>query len=167
MPETMSLIGTYTDTKTKYELSTIGAYVYILHKENGLQVMHLVDPADVYDYYFIDTYVPTGLLLDLIIDGSYAYLATCVYDSPVEDKWNGYIEVLDMSTPASPSLEVAFYLGADHYPEGIHKKGDYLFIADMYGFTILDVSDPTNPSLEGYTTLADWVYDVAPPPPYI
>ena len=95
-----------------------------------------------------------GYMNDIKIDGNYAYIAA-------ENKG---IKIVDISDPKN--LELVGSLGGDlTYVTHIEKKDNYLFVGgtylrisgnpdygNMYGISIIDISDVTNPIFVKYFT---------------
>ncbi|MBD3352006.1 MAG: hypothetical protein GF364_11020 [Candidatus Lokiarchaeota archaeon] len=55
------------------------------------------------------------------------------------------LEIIDISTPSSPSQEGQFYDGG--YARGVYVSGDYAYVADGDdGLEIIDISTPSSPS---------------------
>ena len=75
---------------------------------------------------------------DVYADGNYAFVA---------DGYSG-LRILDVSTPASPSLTSTYNTG--DYAQGIFVQGDYAYVADDDdGLVIVDVSNKNSPQFEG------------------
>lgn len=76
---------------------------------------------------------------DVVVDGDYAYLATCYCG----------LQVLDISDPDHIENVGSF---DTHSAEirAVFRRDDFLFMAlEKYGLLILDISDPTNPQVTG------------------
>ena len=85
------------------------------------------------------------------VSGHYAYVATGHYG----------LRIIDVSMPSSPALvglwevDPALVGGPDYLPTlmGIYVSGDYAYVTGYSatgGLWIVDVSDPTNPTLAGH-----------------
>jgi len=84
---------------------------------------------------------------DVFVSGDYAYLVT-------DDATNALI-ILDISTPASPSLSGSFNAGTD--VNGIHVSGNYAYLAtesNSQELMVVDISNKSSPALAGSLNLA-------------
>ncbi|NPE07198.1 MAG: hypothetical protein GNW80_02860 [Asgard group archaeon] len=102
--------------------------------------------------------------LDVAIDGDLAYVCT-----------GDYVAILDVSDPTEPSLLGKFnqfgsYQGVIPWPEQVLAFGDYIFVIAywhdyIYCWTnkimVLDVSDPSNPSLVQEFNVQRLIYDIS------
>jgi hypothetical protein len=79
------------------------------------------------------TGVLPGLVNDMAVTGSYAYVAT----------GDGGLRIINISDPAHPT-EVGFY-DTSGYAQGVVVSGDYAYVADGSGLRIIRVSDPAHP----------------------
>jgi len=73
--------------------------------------------------------------LDLAVSGNYVYISGYPFG----------IKIIDASTPGSPVI-VGTY-GGDECSLDIDVLGNYLYMASLRGFKIIDVTDPVNPWL--------------------
>ena len=85
------------------------------------------------------------------INGNYAYVAH-----------EGTLDIIDISTPSSPSLEttVSMYSSANAVEIGTFSGTDYAFIADGDGLTVVDVDTPASPSIVARFTGAPVSQDI-------
>lgn len=88
--------------------------------------------------------------------GNYAYIAD----------FQG-LSVLDITDPAHPEVVASLEIGEFLTPAELSVAGDYAYLVwnniwEMYGgFSIIDVSDPENPSHLGYFSWEGYVCDIA------
>lgn len=108
-----------------------GAYVYVAYERNGLRIVDVTDPTlplevSVYDIY--------GYSADVAINNGYSYLL---------DLREG-VHVLDIADEATPS-PVGFY----NVTSGVDIKslGNYTYFTRGSSLFILDVTNPTTPTL--------------------
>jgi len=113
-------------------------YIYIAWSTNGIMVIDVSDimsPAQVLNYDI------EGFCHDLTIKGDYLYYVNI----------DG-LYVLDISEPLQP-FQVGFW-DSDNRAEQFVLYGDFAYIADYDGgIKVLDISNPTNPSLINTVTL--------------
>ena len=86
---------------------------------------------------------------DMAISGNYAYV--------IDELNNRDLEVIDISTPSSPTLVQTFIDNAFSCPLAISISGNYAYIADRCSTSliIVDISNPLSPTIESETTLGN------------
>ncbi|MCC7500426.1 hypothetical protein IT396_01330, partial [Candidatus Nomurabacteria bacterium] len=140
-PASPVLVGSYSDITGPYDLEVSGKYLFAVDlNDDELHIIDISDPANpaVAAVYTSGLLAPYGVA----VYGRYAYVAS-------QD--NGDIVVVDISNPKSPAL-AGTYAG-DGAPAALYVSGKYLYVADAgAGFYILDVSNPTSPSLVSGST---------------
>ncbi len=117
-----------------------GSHLYLPEQvswdEHKLQIFSLADPADPSETGSTDTAGSDRVF----VSGNYAYMA---------GGWQGGLEIIDVSDPADPQSK-SIYGEDDTSVMDVYVNGDYAYVAgNNDGFLVLDVSDPTNPELEG------------------
>ena len=110
-----------------------GEFIYLADYYNGMHVIELTDPLHPT---LLGSCMTPGSAGDVAVRGDWAF---------VTDGEEG-LQVIDVSDPTAPVIR------ATHEMPGscnqIEVVGDYVFVSDLYDepLTILDVSDPLNPS---------------------
>ncbi|MEO0004862.1 MAG: T9SS type A sorting domain-containing protein [candidate division WOR-3 bacterium] len=100
---------------------------------------YVVDVTDPRNPVLIGTApIPAGLTDDVFVSGNYAYIADCC---------DG-LRIIDISNPTYP-VEVG-ECSTRIWAQAVHVLGDYAYIADGRGLTIVNVTDPANPFIVGY-----------------
>ncbi|MGB0384969.1 MAG: fibronectin type III domain-containing protein [Ardenticatenaceae bacterium] len=102
-----------------------------------LVIADISDPANL--QVLGETDVLPGLVYDVVVVGSYAYVAN----------YSGGLRIIDISTPAAPS-EVSF-VDTPGNAIGVAVAGNYAYVADGFsGLRIIDVSTPAASSEVGF-----------------
>ncbi|NQU05064.1 MAG: T9SS type A sorting domain-containing protein [Calditrichaeota bacterium] len=79
-------------------------------------------------------------VLDIVIEGDYAYLST---------RATG-LQVVDISDPEIPTCVGYCYLPGDAQAVGVHNGYAYLSVKNENGTCVIDINDPTNPRLVNF-----------------
>jgi hypothetical protein len=108
-----------------------GNYAFIACSYSGLWIMDVSNPSNPL---LIGTYDTPDQAMDVTVSGSYAYLA---------NEYSG-MRILDVSNIASPILVGSY---EDMILLDIAVSGDYAFNASIDGLYIINISDPSDPSL--------------------
>lgn len=121
------------------DVAVHGTYAYVTVWAQGLWVVDVSTPSAPRQVGFYET---PGLLLNVFISDSHAYIAT-----------GSGLSIVDVSDPTKPR-QVAYYATEGVYRgDGIgdvYLSGRYAYLAHYYyGLIVLDVSDPTNPRWVG------------------
>ncbi len=103
---------------------------------------YIYDISDPKNPLQIGFYVFDSLAFRSVIAGDYAFIA------------GSGLVVLDISNPASPEFVTKYsYSGGPSLYNDLAIEGDYIYLLDGYGdFEIVNISDPTNPTLAGLYT---------------
>ena len=134
-----------------YQITGSGSYVYVIN--NGkLEIVDISVPS-------LPVIVSTwdGMYVNAItIKASYAYLGGSID-----------LIILDISEPENPFV-VGQYNGLSSSPRGIDVLGDNVFLANTWsGLYVLDISDPTTPSLSGSLQTFDYAVSVSAQGDYV
>jgi len=164
---------------------TPDGYAYVSDVNEGVAIIDVSDPEHPR---YVRHYTTPGQVDDLLLDGDVLYvdessMGVMVLD--VSDRENpsllatatasvreffkrdtllfvadaGGLRVFNVSDPATIS-EVGYYSGAP-YSSDVVVAGDYAYLANYYDLQIIDVSDPTSPTLVRVDTVGNYVYHVA------
>ncbi len=129
-------LATYEPFEYAVDLCIAGSYAYIAdHHGNSLEIIDISDPSNPE---FAGNY-GINPVWSVAVREPYAYILT----SPEA------IEVIDITDPVNPTFVAA--RPASHSPLQLHISGDYLYVAEEYGFEIFDISNPENPISLSYT----------------
>ncbi|RLE24186.1 MAG: hypothetical protein DRJ65_10440 [Acidobacteria bacterium] len=132
-PTAPTLVGSYDISNVEEpgtvfvqgNLAFIGAYQY-----QNLEIVNVSDPANpVFEGALINNGV---VCTDIYVEGNYAYCASRMD-----------IEVIDVSTPATPTLTRSISAPGNMY--GITGDGAYLYVTGCYLMAIYDLIDPSDP----------------------
>ena len=92
-----------------------------------------------------ETDVMPGVVKDVAVDGTYAYVA---------DSEAG-LRVVNIANPAAP-VEVGFY-DTPGYAESVAISGTHAYVADYdAGLRVVSIANPAAPAETGPTTRQDW-----------
>jgi hypothetical protein len=127
------------DAGNAYSVDVSGNYAYAVDVEYGLYVIDVSDPSNPIS---VGTYpiAPTTIAWHVRVSGGYAYVA-------------GYGDmefmIFSFANPASPQLAGSLALPEDHAGR-VAILGKYAYLAYRnLGLYIIDIGDPTKPSLVG------------------
>ncbi|MFH1734628.1 MAG: T9SS type A sorting domain-containing protein, partial [bacterium] len=139
-PATPDFIGSWVTTGAVHDVVLNGIYLYAADHANGLAILNVSNPELPYLYSTFDT---DGYAYALLISQSTLFLA---------DDWQGLAAVY-IANPQSPSL-----LGEYSFPGSVNSvwvSQDYAYVARgaTSELSILDISDPENPTEYSEITL--------------
>jgi len=134
-----------TDERTTGVAVPVGDYAY-LSDYTALRTVDVRDPAAPVETSGIETGHFWGFIL---AEGPLAYVTG----------YHGSVAILDFSDPVNPRELDRFTVR--HHALGLAKEGDILYVADVWGVEILDVSDPTAIRELGYADTPYSAWDVA------
>ncbi|KKQ26891.1 MAG: hypothetical protein US42_C0019G0001, partial [Candidatus Magasanikbacteria bacterium GW2011_GWC2_37_14] len=139
-PASPSLVGSYTTASSALKVYVSGKYAYVAEGDAGLQIMDISNPASPS---LVGTYdaPPSDSINGVYVSGKYAYVSINSYG----------LQIIDISNPSLPNLVGSKYLGGTSY---VYVSGKYAYIGSNDLF-IVDISDVTNPTLEG--TYSDFI----------
>lgn len=175
-PASPSLAGTYITSfwEAIEGIHVSGNYAYVLLDSWRIEILNISDPSHIT---VAGTYTTSGSNSGIWVSGNYAYVTQpwagvevldvsnpsspahagriAVLDSPrdiyVKDNYayvtGGELAILDISTPASPSLVGTYDYGDLGPVDRLYVKGKYVYLPNSAGFRIVDVSNPASPKL--------------------
>ncbi len=116
------------------------------YEKNSFVVLNISDPATPT---LTGHYNTTGSPADVVIKGSYAYVA---------NGDNGLL-VLNISDPTTPKFAGQYDTTGSSY--SVKVEGNYAYVADQTsGLVIVNISDPSNPTSTGHYDTTGNAYDV-------
>ncbi|MBU2567094.1 beta-propeller fold lactonase family protein, partial [Patescibacteria group bacterium] len=125
--------------QTCYDVKIKGNYAYLPCYSEGVRVVDISDPSSPV---LANTYDPGGYAFGIDMKGDYIFVANGTGDPDMY--------ILDISDPLNISL-TGGVVGADY--KSVTVQGDYAFLAEYDGggadFDVVDISDPTSPSVLG------------------
>ncbi|HLE12561.1 MAG: hypothetical protein A2504_03760 [Bdellovibrionales bacterium RIFOXYD12_FULL_39_22] len=149
IPNHMTIIGTDISTNAM-KVKVDGSYAYVADGSDGLKIFDISNKT-----------APTlvgGLSMstpgvDLAITGNTAFLT--------RNNGSAFLDIIDITSKTSPSAYYAWFsLGAGSTSGGLAQIGSNLYIPSSTALYRVDVSTPTNPSVDGTFTSSDTIYDV-------
>lgn len=146
-PLSYTIVGWLHPPAGARHIYTNGNYAYILNPVDGLQVIDITDPTKPVLKGHVGGGTENGE--DLCADGNYVYVAESFIYSP------GKVQIVDVSNPSAPLLMGA--IDTRGPAKAVTRAGQYLYVADIVGLLIIDVTDPLNPHIEGSIELPQQV----------
>src|SRR6266540_422253 len=146
-------VGGYDTIGTATGVAVSGGFAFVADGTNGLEVIDVRDPLAPHR---VGGYNPTGSsATQVVISGQYAFVAETIFNGL---SWRqGRLSVIDISDPTNPRWLSAYGPIYDlGFVESVAVLGNYAYITPMNGFTILDITDPTN--LHSVGTVSPRVY---------
>jgi hypothetical protein len=148
-------VGSFDLDYPAQDIAVSGHYAYFVKgatnvwpTDGGLWVVNIADPQSPTE---VGHYSTSELISSVTVRGRYAYIAL---------RGSGALRILDILKPASPREVGAYEPGGQAYTAAL--VGDYAYVSQRieendtywYGLLIVDISNPTAPSLvdsyEGY-----------------
>lgn len=123
-------------------------YAYIVGYNFGMRVLDISNLSNITQVGYISL---TGYPYRITVIGNYAYISNATTNT------GGGINVVDVSTPASPQL-ISTYTG---YAEYVTGNGQIVAFTSSVSYSILDISDPFNLVLASTYPLPNSTIDVA------
>jgi PKD repeat protein len=121
-----------------YDLAISGDYAYIAGGWSGFRIVDISDPSNLGDPVQVQT--ENKYYYGVSILGTKAFLAGYDYGS---GNGSGFLEVFNITNPASPSSVGTYTKSGDSYYFGVEVKGDYAYVAaDNKGMRIFNISNP-------------------------
>jgi hypothetical protein len=111
-------------------LTISGDYAYVAEGHLGLRVIDISTPSNPV---VVATYDTPDWDNDVTVSGDYAFVAANSLG----------LRVFDISNPVSPSLVGS--AGTSGNASCVEISGDYAYVGATHNFTVIDISDPTNP----------------------
>jgi hypothetical protein len=130
-------LGSYNTSGTAYELVVRGDLMFIADYGH-LVILDISDPTSPV---LLSSTAVTNVN-DCKVDGDYAYLGGSGTGTN-----QGALQIWDISDPTAPVF-VGRYTNSSDATDHLVKRGNLVYLAmDTRGWSVIDVSDPTNPSL--------------------
>lgn len=121
-----------------YNIQVVGNYAYICTR----YIFKVVDISNPSAPVVVGSlYVPSNGSFDLVVDGSYAYLANS----------EPGVTIVNINDPYNPSTIISINSShsLNNYIKVIDKDGRYIYAVGNYGLLVVDVIDPDNPVIVG------------------
>ena len=156
-PKNPRIVGHWVTTHTVEDLAVQGSYACVATHDSGLVVIDASNPANPHPIGTCDT----GPAYAVEVSGHYAF----VTGEPFR------LSVIDVSDPAalrrvgSCDLDDGLTLYLYKMRLAVDRVREYAYLASSRGFLVIDISEPTNPTLAsayetGYDGLNVATYDV-------
>jgi hypothetical protein len=116
----------------------VGQYAYVVRESEWTKLVDILDITDPASPKNVARYTPEKSPWDIVVQGHYAYLNAQL----------NYIDVVDVSDPLAPH-----HVGSVKTPGHIRQHtvdGDYVYVADSFNISIIDVSNPKKPRVVGF-----------------
>lgn len=121
-------------------IKIIGNYAYISTRYGGLRIMDIHDPSNMSTLGINNDFSGYAEGISVTEDGHYAYVA---------NHYRG-IGIFDVSIVSNPILvNESDDLSRFSRSYDVIKRGDYAYVSDDEGLLIIDVLNPSNPTLVG------------------
>jgi len=137
------VMGIYKPDTPAIEVDIQGFYAFLTTGTGGLQVIDISDPANlkevgVYNTDIVGSKITVSGISTVAVSDQYAYISLTDRIGTV------FVEVLNITDPAKP-----FKVGAVHVDLAgeIVIKEDYAFVTNGIGLQILDISNPSSPTI--------------------
>ena len=138
-------------------ISVSGFYAYVVSRDDdGLSIIDISDPTNPTEVGYIQDNGQGGTAQvlddarDVYISGNYAYVTASIDDG---------LSIIDISDPTNPT-EVGYIQDTEQggtaqvldSAHGVYISGNYAYVTSHYdeGLSIIDISDPTNPTEVGF-----------------
>jgi len=143
-----------------------GKYAYVTSSYEGLTIIDVSTPSSPtpvgsYDIYENWNYLEIRNVVGVAVSNNHAYitLERVVSNDDRNPVYTGELHIIDISIPGSPHF--AGMYGNLNIPMAIQVKGNFAYIGDSSeGLVILDISNPSAPSLVGNHDTRG-IYDLA------
>jgi hypothetical protein len=144
-----------TETSTRiWGVDVAAGYAYVAADQAGLHILNVSNPANPT---FVKAFETPSYVLDVDVEGNYAYVAIEPYWNPeIEDFVSG-LWVVNVSDKANPHLEGSCDIQG--YPTRVLARSSYVYVAAQDGgLCVVDARQPGSPStvgqyLEAYSAL--------------
>jgi photosystem II stability/assembly factor-like uncharacterized protein len=149
-PAIPNLVGSLLMQSNIDALEVSGNYLYAAATEQGLRVLDISDPENLYEAgWFLAPNV-----YDVCVQGDYAYLAS--------SDFNGGFITLDISDPIHPAFISTYNRDGSLRPFDIAIAGEYAYVTDPVSdiFLLLYIGDPAHPSELGDFRLSGDLFNV-------
>ncbi len=147
-PSSPESVGYCNTPGAGYDVFVVGRYAYVADGYSGLQVIDVIDPSNPT---IIGNYDTNGFSKEIYVSGSYAYIT---------DNSNG-LQIIDISIPNYPILVCNFTYNpwSPSYCDArdVVISGNLAYVTWDYGYygegggglSIIDISNPSNPTQVG------------------
>lgn len=124
---------------------------FVANNADGLRIVDVTDPAHPEE---IGSFKPDGLGLvwDVAVEGSFAYLATAGYG-------HAGLWVVDISSDTAPEA-LGFWSSPGSTVRSVEIDGDVAYLQDQTGLHLIDVEDRTAPHEIGHFETVSWTWDL-------
>lgn len=130
-PENPVVVDNYDTGWSASSIVLAGTCAYTANGELGLKILDISDPLNIYGLGYFYRYGPEAE--NGCVSGDYAYLA------------DGGLRILDISDPASPREISRICCSGPGGMENVEVSGNYAYLARFTRFSVVDVSDPSDP----------------------
>lgn len=125
---------------TRKDVVTDENYLYLVDWNRGLVIFDASDPAALIE---LSNYLVPGALRDCVIEADTAYLVC-----------QSEIQIVDITDRTNPLFVGKFQTSGSPNHVSIDSAQDRIYLCDLYGFYILDISDPADIRRMGAVWLA-------------
>lgn len=137
-PQNPVSLGSYFTQSVANDIFIRGPYAYLALSSRGLYIINISDPSNLS---LVGTYDTPGTAWGVCVQGDYAYVGD-----------GSSLQILNILNPLNP-----IYMGNFYSPQASPGKvfiiGSYAYLAAEYGvdagLLIINISDPSNPTLSG------------------
>ncbi|MFW9903638.1 MAG: Ig-like domain-containing protein [Candidatus Thorarchaeota archaeon] len=137
-------VATYPTTDATNEICIDGNYAYVGNQFDGLQIVNITDPANPSNASAVK-FPTSGWASSVFVKGNYAYVTT---------SQGGGLYLVNITNPFKPTI-AGNYSSAN--AADVVVEGNFAYLVDtITGILILDIRDPTNPSLVGQYPRGAW-----------
>jgi hypothetical protein len=120
-------------TKDIFRVYECNNILFAAIRKYGLNIFDIIDPAVPH---LLGSYNTDGTAMDVIVDGSIAYIAD----------GSAGLQIIDTSNPSQPKLISSF--ATNGYANALTKEDALIYIANgASGIQLIDVQSPTSPKL--------------------
>ena len=138
-------VSSYDTVEEARDIVLLDKYAYVAAGKNGLVILDISNPAKPI---FVSNYDTSGEAYGISISGKYAYIA---------DSNNG-LEIIDIINKNNPiaigNYELNKLYSYDEFGLDVAVSGKYAYLVDGYNLRIIDISNPSLPTLKGYYNTA-------------
>ncbi|MFV1952127.1 MAG: beta-propeller domain-containing protein, partial [Nitrospinota bacterium] len=159
IPSSPEIIG-FVDTPSRAkDVYVSGSYAYVADGGSGLQVIDISNPSHPVIIGSVDTPGEGYVVYGVYISGSHAYVVGYNYHAtvipPYETTDDGFLQVIDISTPSSPTIIDSVAIRGEAY--NFYVSGSYAYVVGNVpfgiegarGFWVIDISTPSSLTIIG------------------
>jgi len=156
-PSSPETVGSVHVPDVSESVAVFGDFAYVADRGSGLQVVDISDPSSPEIVGTADT---PGDAEGVTVLGNYAYVA---------DGYLGGLRVIDVSDPQSPTIVGSVETPDGYWAYDVAVAGDYAYLAisdadypyEGSSLLVIDISDPTSPSIVGTVNTPNDCFAVA------